>query len=58
MEQNVYQSRGIADLDSLKETIVEEWNKILQEIIDKYIDAFKPRLQYVIEVEDRNIERY
>ena len=30
----------------------------MQEIIDKCIDAFKPKLQRVIEVEVRHKERY
>ena len=38
------------DLDSSKEAIAKEWNKSLQEIIDKCIDAFKPRLRRAIEV--------
>ena len=58
LKQNVYRGRRKTDLDSLKETIVEEWNRFPQEIIDKYIDAFKPRLRRVIEVEGRQIERY
>ena len=56
--QNVYQNRRITDLDSLKEAIIEEWDKIPQEIIDKCIDAFKPRLRCVIELEVRHVERY
>ena len=56
-EQNVYQGQKITDLDSLKD-IIEEWDKIPQEIIDKCIDAFKPKLRCVIEVEARHIERY
>ena len=56
LEQIVYQDQRITDLDSLKEAIVEEWNKILLEIDNKCIDAFKPRLQRVIEVEDRLID--
>ena len=58
MNKNKYRSRGTTDLDSLKEAIVEEWNKILQEIIDKCIGAFKHSLQNIIEVEGRHIERY
>ena len=58
LEQNVYQDRRITDFDSLKEAIIEEWNKIPQEIIDKCIEAFKPRLRHVIEVEARHIQRY
>ena len=59
LEQNVYQNQKITDFDSLKEeAIIEEWDKIPQEIIDKYIDAFKPRLRCVTEVEARHIEGY
>ena len=35
--------------------IIEEWDKIPQEIIDKCIDAFKPKLRCVIEVEVRQL---
>ena len=38
--------------------IIEEWDKILQEIIDKCIDAFKTKLRCVTEVETRHIEQY
>ena len=41
----------------MKEAIVEEWNEIPQEIIDKCIDTFKPRLRRVIEV-GQHIQRY
>ena len=58
LEQNVHRGRKITNLDSLKEAIVKERNKIPQEIIDKCIEMFKPRLRRVIEVEGRHIERY
>ena len=35
LEQNVYRGQRITDLNSLKEVVVEEWNKIPQEIIGK-----------------------
>ena len=44
LEQNIYQGHRTTDLDSLKEAIADEWNKIPQEIIDKCTDTFKPRL--------------
>ena len=56
-EQNVYQGQKITDLNSLKD-IIEEWDKIPQEIIDKCIDAFKPKLRRVIEVEAWHIGQY
>ena len=37
---------------------MEERNKIPSEVIDKCIEAFKPRLRHVIQVEGRHIERY
>ena len=58
LEQNVHRGRRITYLDSLKEVIVKERNKISQEIIDKCIETFKPRLRRVIEVEGRHTERY
>ena len=42
----------------MKEAIIEQCDEILQEIIDKCIDAFKARLRCVIEVEARHIEQY
>ena len=58
LEQNIYRGRRITDLDCLKEAIVIKWNKFPQEIIDKCIDAVKPRLRRVIEAEVRHIEPY
>ena len=58
LEQNVHRGRRITYLDSLKEAIVKERNQFSQEIIDKCIETFKPRLRRVIEVEGRHIERY
>ena len=58
LEQNVNRGRRITDLGSLNKVIVEEWNKTPQEIIDKCICGFKPRLRLVIEVEGWKIERY
>ena len=49
--------KNITDLDSLKD-IIEEWDEIPRETIDKCIDAFKPKLRCVIEVEARHIEQY
>ena len=57
-EKNIWRGRRITDLDFLKEAIVEEWNKIPHQAIDKCLDAFKPRLRNIIEVGGRHIERY
>ena len=58
LEQNVYRGRRITDLDMLKKAIKEEWNKIPQEMISKYIDNFRSCLRRLIEAEGGHIERY
>ena len=58
LERNVYRGRKLTDVDMLKAAIVEEWDKISQEVIDSCIDAFKKRLNLVVEHEGRHIERY
>ena len=50
--------RRITDLDSLKEIVVEEWNRIPQEIFDKCVDVCNLRLQRAIEVKGQHIEQY
>ena len=40
-----------------KAAIVEEWDKISQDVIDTCINAFKQRLKLVVENEGRHIER-
>ena len=58
LEQNVYRGRRITDLDSLKDALLTEWKKLPQELINKCIDSFRPRLRRVIEVGGRHIEKY
>ena len=58
LEQNVYQGQKITSPLSLKENIVQEWNKISQEILNKYMHVFKPRLRCVNEVEGWHTEAY
>ena len=48
--------RRITDLDSLKEIVVEEWNRIPQEIFDKCVDVCNPRLRRAIDVKGQHIE--
>ena len=58
LERNVYRGRKITDIDMLKAAIVEEWDKISQDVIDNCINAFQKRLKLVVEHEGRHIERY
>lgn len=58
LEQNVYRGRRITDIESLKEALVYEWNRIPQETIDNCINAFRPRLKRVVEVGGGHIEKY
>ena len=58
LEQNIYRGRKITDLGTLKDAIIEEWNKIPQETIDRCIDVYRSRLRQVVKNEGRHIERY
>ena len=58
LERNVYRGRRITNLESLKDALTTEWKKIPQEKIDRCIDAFRGRLERVIEVGGRHIEKY
>ena len=57
LEQNVYKGRKITDLETLKSAIVEEWDKIPQDTINRCIDVFRVRLRLVIAAEGGHIER-
>ena len=58
LQANVYRGRIITDIESLKKAIVLEWKRLPQEHIDNAIDAFRPRLRRVVEVDGHHIERY
>jgi transposase len=58
LEKNVYHGRKITSLPELKSTILQEWDKLPQEVIDRCIDSFKPRLNRVIEAEGGHIEKF
>ena len=58
LERNVYRGRKITNIDQLKAAIVEEWDKLPQDVIDNCINDFKKRLKLVVENEGRHIERY
>ena len=51
LQANVYRGRIITDIESLKKAIVLEWKRLPQEHIDNAIDAFRPRLRRVVEVD-------
>ena len=58
LENNVYRGRKITNIKELKEAIIEEWEKIPQDVINNCIDSFRTRLNRVIENEGRHLERY
>ena len=58
LERNVYRGRNITNVDMLKGAILEEWDKIPQDVIDNSIDAFKKSLNRVVEKEGRHTEKY
>ena len=58
LEQNVYKGRKITDLQTLKNAIVEEWDKIPQATVNRCIDAFRSRLRSVIAADGGHIERH
>ena len=47
--RNLYRGRKIIDIDMFKAAIVEEWNKISQDVIDNCINQFKQCLKLVVE---------
>lgn len=57
LEQNVYGGRKITDLETLKNVIVEEWDKVPQDTVTRCIDVFRSRLRAVIAAEGGHIER-
>ena len=42
----------------VREIIVEKWEEIPQDQIDRAIDEFRPRLKKVGEVEGKHIEQF
>ena len=57
MEPNI-DFRRLDSIDELKESIVQVWNDLTQETIDKTIDAFRKRIRKVISVGGSSIQRY
>lgn len=57
LEAMVYKTK-IRNRDHLKEVLLDCWNRLPQESIDKGIDQFRLRLRKVIEVEGKHIEQF
>ena len=56
LQQQVYQNRKFTTVDQLKQTIVEEWNKMSQRFIDRSIDEWRRRLTNVVQQQGGHIE--
>jgi hypothetical protein len=56
LQQQVYHNRKFTTVDQLKQTIVEEWNKLSQRFIDRSIDEWRRRLTSVVQQQGGHIE--
>ena len=56
LQQQVYHNRKCTTVDQLKQTIVEEWNKLSQRFIDCSIDEWRRRLNSVVQQQGGHIE--
>ena len=57
MQQIVYRER-ISIVDEFKERILQVWDALTQDTIDRVIDAFRKRLHAVIRVNSGHIEHF
>jgi uncharacterized protein YutE (UPF0331/DUF86 family) len=57
LAERVYRTR-IKDMAHLREIIVQKWEEISEDQIDRTIDEFRPRLKKVVEVEGKHIEQF
>jgi len=56
LQQQVYHNRKFTTVDQLKQTIVEEWNKLSQRFIDRSIDEWRRHLTNVVQQQGGHIE--
>ena len=57
LQQQVYHNRKFTTVDQLKQTIVQEWNKLSQRFMDRSIDEWRRRLTSVVQQQGGHIER-
>ena len=57
LSERVYQHK-IRDTQHLKNLIIEKWNQLPQEQVNRAIDQFRERLRKVINVSGKHIEHY
>ena len=55
LQQQVQHNRKFTTVDQLKETLVEERNKLSQRFIDRSIDVWRRRLIRVVQQQGRHI---
>ena len=56
LQQQFYHNRKFTTVDQLKQTIVEEWNKLSQRFIDRSMDEWRRRLSSVVQQQGGHIE--
>jgi len=52
----VYQRRRFTTINQLKQAVVTEWDKLLPRFIDRAIDQWRRRLEWVVPQQGEQIE--
>ena len=58
LEVQVWKHHDIADIESLRAVIIEEWEKYHQAKIDRAINAFRKRVLEVIKANGGHIKKF
>ena len=58
LERNVYRERRFENTIELKEAILQEWEALLQAVINSAIDGFRCRVRLVIAENGQQIKKY
>ena len=58
LKRNVYCGRRFENTIELKEAILQEWEALLQAVINNAIDGFRPSVRLVIAENGQHIEKY
>ena len=58
LERNVYHGRRFENTIKLKKAILQEWEALLQAVINNAIDGFRSRVHLVIAENRQHFEKY
>ena len=56
LQQTVYQRRRFTTINQLKQAIFSEWDKILQHFIDRAVNQWRRRLEWMVPQQGKQIE--